>query len=454
MSKIFKPFVLIIKVLYYIIDRFLVMPISRFVFRMSELNRANSGRFEKFLNRPNILVYISLFCAISIFLLIDSQAINLVTSEAVILPDQPVTVIFNEEAYVVEGVPETVDITLIGRKSDLYLARQLGEHSVVLDLTGYGVGSYRVRLNYNHSIKSVNYRLDPSTVPIRIMEKVNQVKPITFDILNETSLASKLSIKDVRLDRSEVIVRGSAEALASVASVRALIDMETAGLTEQGSFAVDSNVIVAYDAAGVKIDNVEIVPARISAIVEIESFSASKPVRIVTRGDITPGFALATAISSITRVDVYGDEETIKNLSYVEAVIDVTGLNAARSFNVTLTRPAGVRYMSETRTTIEVTVDRETSREINDILVNSVNLGTQYTAQIPLGANRTVSVIAQGVANVLNNLDLSATPITAEVDLSGLTPGTHDVPVRVFINDIRVKLTPKVQTVQVVIRAR
>ena len=63
----------------------------------------------------------SLVIAALIFIVIDSKAVSLVETESEILADQPVTVVYNEEKYVVEGVPEKVDIILMGRKSDLYL---------------------------------------------------------------------------------------------------------------------------------------------------------------------------------------------------------------------------------------------------------------------------------------------------------------------------------------------
>ncbi|MDD2505103.1 MAG: hypothetical protein PHF21_02385, partial [Bacilli bacterium] len=113
MNKIFNPFRALFKIIYNIIDKLIVVPVSRIIYRISELLKNNSGRLEKILNRPNILIYVSLFSAIIIFLLIDTKAINLVTEEAEIISAQQVKIIYNEEAYVVEGVPESVHITLI-----------------------------------------------------------------------------------------------------------------------------------------------------------------------------------------------------------------------------------------------------------------------------------------------------------------------------------------------------
>ena len=44
----------------------------------------------------------------------------LIETSAEVLYDQPISATYNEEAYVVEGLPKTVDITLIGRKSDVF----------------------------------------------------------------------------------------------------------------------------------------------------------------------------------------------------------------------------------------------------------------------------------------------------------------------------------------------
>ena len=48
------------------------------------------------------------------FLLIDNKVINLLENEAEVIKNVPVNVIYNEEAYVVEDVPSTIDIIITG----------------------------------------------------------------------------------------------------------------------------------------------------------------------------------------------------------------------------------------------------------------------------------------------------------------------------------------------------
>ena len=54
------------------------------------------------------------------------------------------------------------------------------------------------------------------------------------DLLNENKLNSKLSVGEVKLSKSEVVVKGSQDNLDKIATVKALIDLEAANLTNKG----------------------------------------------------------------------------------------------------------------------------------------------------------------------------------------------------------------------------
>ena len=161
---------------------------------------------------------------------------------------------------------------------------------------------------------------------------------------------------------------------------------------------------------------------------------------------------MSSAVSSVTKVGVYGDEEAIKALSYIEAKINVDGLSSNKTYSVTLTKPSGVRYMTENSTNIDVKLETETSKEFNGIQIAYLNLGNGYTASALSESDRTITVIAKGVTSVLNNL--SDKNIKAEIDLSGYTAGTYNVPVKVKTDDVRVSLVAKTTTIRVKIIAK
>ena len=448
MNKILKPIIALFKVIYNILDKLIVIPISKLIYKINKLGKNNNGKLEKILNRPIVLLYVSLICAITVFYLIDSKVISLVDNEAEVITGQPVTIIYNEENYVVEGVPETVDITLIGSKSNLYLAKQIGDHEVVLDLTDYEPGNYKVKLKYNHSMNNVSYKLDPGTISIKISEKESEVFNLSYDLVNENKLDKKLNIGSVTLDKNEVIVKGSRETLDTISNVKALVDVEAAGLTNKGEYEVDSIKLVAYDHNGNKINNVEIVPNNISAKVKVDSYSVELPVKVVTSGNITTGYALNSINSSVTKVTVYGDQEVLDTLSSIEAPIDVTGLSTDKTFNgVTLTKPAGVRYMSDTTTSVTVTLDQEASKEFTGIVIESKNVAEGYTVSALTENDRTITVIAKGVNSALESLE--ASKIKAYIDLSGYTAGTYEVEVKLDTDDSRYTLVSTTSKVNI-----
>ena len=166
MKKIIKMLQHLLIGFYHIIDKCLVTPISRLIFSIREYLKSHNLKLDYIFSRPNFIIYVSLILAVIMFVLIDSRVITLVESEAEVLTNIPVKVNYNEEAYVVEGIPETVDIVLIGRKSDIYLAKQLGTNMVILDLSDYEArdSAYKVYLSYTKSIDSINYKLDHSYV--------------------------------------------------------------------------------------------------------------------------------------------------------------------------------------------------------------------------------------------------------------------------------------------------
>ena len=448
MIKIFKFIISIFKALYKILDTLIVTPISRLIYRINKLGKNNTGKLERILNRPIVLLYVSLLSAIAVFYLVDSKVISLVDNEAEVITGQPVNIIYNEENYVVEGVPETVDITLIGSKSNLYLAKQIGDHKVVLDLTNYEPGTYKVKLKYNHSMNNVSYKLDPGSISIKISEKESEVFSLSYDLVNENKLDKKLNINSVKLDKSEVIVKGSKETLATISNVKALIDVEAAALTNKGEYTVDSIKLVAYDQNGNKVNNIEMVPNSISAKIKVDSYSVELPVKIITTGNITTGYALNSINSSVSKVTVYGDQAILDTLTSIEAPIDVTGLSTDKTFSgVTLTKPAGVRYMSETTTSVTVTLDQETNKEFTGIVIESKNLAEGYVVSALTESDRTITVIAKGVSSALENLE--ASKIKAYIDLSGYTAGTYEVEVKLETDDSRFALVSTTSKVNI-----
>ncbi len=413
------------------------MPISRLVYNISKSINGNNNGLNKLLNRPQFLIIMSLVFALLCFILIDKKVISLVNNEAEIIRDVPVNLVYNEEAFVVENVPDTVDITIAGRKSDIYLANQLGEFAVELNLSKYTEpGTYKVYFTYSKSIDSVDYILDPSYLTVTIKDKVSEVKDVTYDLVGINELDKTLSVGSVNLDSSEVIVKGSQDTIDKISSIKALVSVANPDYKEKGTYELTSIPLVAYDKKGEIIKNIEIVPKTLTGTLVLNSYKNTVPISVSTTGKLINGKAIASITinnSASYSVDVYGEEDDIKEITSVPVTINVDGLGSesVKNYTVVISKPAGVRHLSVKNATITVTFGDEEQKTIEASTIDSKYLADGYSAVITSGSK--TQVLVKGVLSNINNVN--ASDIKPYVDLSGLGEGTHEVEVKVDNNN-------------------
>ena len=150
------------------------------------------------------------------------------------------------------------------------------------------------------------------------------------------------------------------------------------------------------------------------------------------------GKSIQNITSSVTEVVVYGEKSVVDSIPYVEAVYNIDNLDGEKTKSVNITKPAGVRYMSQTKTNVTISVGTESQKVISGVSVHTINLGEKYSASVASVEDRTIDVIVKGVEANINDID--ASKITAYVDLNGLKAGTHTVKVIVEIDDERIKV--------------
>ena len=454
LKKIFKTlgrfFKKTFRIIYRIIDLLIVTPLSKLVYKLGDLLGSKNGNFDKILNNPTTLLYASLICALVAFFAVDLKVVNLTETEALVLSNMEINVDYNEEAYVVEGIPESADIVLMGKKSSLYLAEQLGDHKLSLDLTGYSEGTHKVNIKYNNPINTLDYKLDPSRVTIVIHPKISETRTLTTDVLNQDKLNEKLTISSVELSKSEVIIKSYKEKLTTVANVKALVDANALNATSAGTYTLDNVKLVAYDENGTEINDIEIVPGTVTATVVVSSPSKVVPINVVPVGDVASGSAISSITPNVSTVTLYGDENVLKGIEKIDVEINVDNLSSDKTFQDKITKPNGVRSMSETAITIKVVMEKETSVQFDDIPITFKGLDTsKYNAQAASADNTKVSVVVKGVKTILNKL--SKNDIVASIDLSDLPAGTWEVPVNVTGSDNKLTYTSKTTKVKIII---
>ncbi|MCI8446030.1 MAG: hypothetical protein HFH31_00895 [Bacilli bacterium] len=447
MKKLMKALNSFFGKIWHLIDKKIIVPITKLILKFTGNFDRSEKRFENWLSRPTTLLFISLFLAIMIFIIVDQKILIFSESSAEVLKQQPVTAKYNEEAYVIEGLPETVDITLIGSKTDLFIAKQSPSYDVTVDLTGLKPGTHKVNIKYNQvTSTSLEYNVNPSTVTIYIYPKISRTKTLSIDLLNKDSLDSKLVVTDMSVTNDKVIVKGAEHQLNKVATVKALADVKNILKQEAGKTTLKDVPLKAYDENGNIID-VEIVPSKIDVDLTIASPMKEVPIRIVPKGTVAFGKSISTIESSENTVVVYGDESVVSELKYITVEVDVSELKENKQYKLGITKPVGITSMSVNNITVNIRLDDSSDKDVNDVKIEYRNLAEGYTVQGLSESDIKVSVNIKGVKSVLDSI--TPEDITAYLDLSGYTEGTYEVEVNVEGSDTRVQYTAKTRKVRI-----
>lgn len=430
-------------------DKFFVIPMTKVVYNIRNSFSSSNWRFEAWLSKSNTLLYISLFVAIILSIGVNQKILVYSENNAIVLHDQPVEVKYNEESYVVEGLPSTVEVTLIGNSSNLYWAKQSNTHKITINLNDLKPGQHKVDVIYENVLKNIDYSVNPSTVTVWIYPKVFATKSLTYDLLHIDTLDKKLNIDSVTLDADQVVVKGSEEQIGKVANVKALIDVNNFDSQSIGEIILDNVPLKAYDANGNVID-VEIVPSKVKASVKISSPSKELPIKIVPIGNVTFGKAISAIETSITKVVVYGSAEALADLEYVPVEVDVSNLSASVDKKMEIIKPTGVNSLSVNNLTVKITIANSTNRDIDMVPVNPKNLGEGLT--VNLKPNAFITVAVSGVEDVIKKLEPK--DINAYIDCANLKEGEYELDVIVEGGDLKASYTPKTLKIKAVISTK
>ena len=429
-------------------NKIIVIPISKLIYKISNKFDKNGKIFENFLSKNNTLLFISLAMAILIFVVIDQKIVTYSESSAEVLTAKTINVLYDEDNYVVEGVPETVDITLIGSKADLYIAKQSPTSAVTIDLWGLKPGTHKVDIKSEQANSSIKYSVNPSVATVIIYEKVTDTKTLSVDILNQDSLDQKYIIDSVNTDTSQAVIKGASYKVEKVATVKALVDVKSLPKFELGKKITVSSTLRAYDEEGNVVD-VEISPSKVNVDMLISSPSKEVPIKIQTTGKVIYNMGISNFLinnASNSNITIYGPSDVLSTIEYIPVNIDVEGLTESTQFKVELEKPTGVKYMSMNSVTVDVNLSNDISNvNIENVGISHINLGSGYGVT-PVDID-TITVKLKGVTDVVK--ETTSSDINAYVDLSGLGIGTHEVDIIVTGDDPKVEYMSSVLKMKV-----
>lgn len=454
MKKLIKKILRFIGKIIMFFDKIIITPLMKLILKIGDFFKNNGKGIENFLTTKKALLVIALIFAFIAFYKLDKDSNIMMNSYAERLNNEPVTAIYNDESYVVEGIPKSADVVLIGNKSNIYLAKQYPTKGITVDLRELSVGTHKVELKYSQSFGFVDYTIDPSYVTVVIYDKISASREATYELLHRESLDSKLDITDVTLSKSEVTIKGNEKTLQKVGYVKALIDLSNLVNPKAGEATIKNCKLVAYDDNG-EVVNVEILPETVDATVKLSSSSKTVPIKVMPNDGDKPalGYAIMSLTPSSNSIEIYGSEEALEKIEFVPVYVDTNGVSENKSYTVNIKKPNGVRDISIKTITVNLTVTKESQKEISNVPIIHENLSNDLAVMTTSESNVKTSVIVKGSEDALKDLDESK--ITATIDLSKCTnPGEYEVDVKVSGEDVRLSYEAKTTKVKVIIRKK
>ncbi|MBY0596498.1 CdaR family protein [Bacillus bingmayongensis] len=344
-----------------------------------------------------------------------------------------VAVNYDEDRYIVSGIPKYVKVKLVGPKNVITAAKSQREFGVSLDLRGYSTGTYDVPLKYTGMENNLKATVQPEKVKVTIQNKVKKSFPVEVKYSNENQMPGGSMGANPTIKPGTVEVTGTKEELAKVALVRAYIDLK--GITKTVTKTAE---IVLYDEDGRKLD-LQTTPSKVNVTIPVSNPTVTNniektvPLNYVKKGSVPEGLTVTNISVEPNEVTISGPKDVLDNIKSLEGVeVDLSKITESTTFDASVLLPKGVTNVSpgQVKVSVEVQKQQKTKQKtIDGISIQTNGLSDELTLQLLSPQNGKISVDISGEASIVDKI--TAAQITASINLQNISPGTHDIPIQV-----------------------
>lgn len=326
-----------------------------------------------------------------------------------------------QDDYDVVGLPETVDVALVGPSIDIYTAKLSKNYKIIADFSSLGEGDHTIELKSEGFPTNLQVMIVPQTVSVKITQKYTETFELGYDFINEDKMDNKYSVSVESMEHQQVEIRGSQDVIGKINSVKANIDLSE--INE--SFEQDAK-IYAYDRSGKKLD-VEIIPDSVHVQCDVSSYSKEVPIVPKYVGKFESGYGLKEVTLSKDKVRIYGKEELLNSVNSVNVIIDISGLSGDKTYEkLPITGMEKINKLSFDTVDVSVKVSPAVRKTITDIPINVINNTHDYRVVFANQFDK-VSIEVEGVEELLNNV--SANDFNATINIENLKSGINTVKV-------------------------
>jgi Uncharacterized protein conserved in bacteria len=281
----------------------------------------------------------------------------------------------------------------------------------------------------------VNVRIEVTSPDsrIRVLGYEPQFMSVQLDPLDQKSVPVQvergvvpggLDLGDTTVDPAVVTVSGPQSRVRQVVAVRADVQIQPSGID------VDQDVqLVPIDGLGNAVRTIDVTPstARVTIPVFSNRQTRSLPVDPILNGTPAAGFEIASVTVDPPIALVEGDADQLAQLVSVDTTsIPMTGVSAGFTVEARLALPTGIVAVGDD--TIRVSVKLRQVTETRTFSAGLRLVGTRRDLTYAFTTDRVIVTLGGSSADLDR---LAGSALVVDLDVTGLGPGTVDVPVSI-----------------------
>jgi YbbR domain-containing protein len=332
---------------------------------------------------------------------------------------------YDTENTIVAGIPETVDITFEG-PSNIVTATALVERKfqVYVDLKDLELGTHTVELQHRNVSEKLTVSIEPKTIEVHVYEKVEKDFPVTISYSNEELIKPGYVLQGATTKPERVEVSGPKEQIERVDKVKVSVDVKNADKSFEKELKLN-----AYDAKGTPLPAVTVKPQSVKVMVNITLPSKKVPVVPTKKGTAPEGIKIDDLEAEVKEVTIFGMPEELNKVTSLPVEVDVTGIKENSVVQGEVLLPEGIKGANLETIKVRVKVKKEETKTVNNITIKPIGLSDNFTINFVSPPNGTIALDIFGFQDIIDSV--TAKEVEAYVDVSNLSPGTHELPLQV-----------------------
>ena len=344
----------------------------------------------------------------------------------------PVEIIgLNQNLMIVNDISDQITLTLRAPSSILdQLENDINLINVTLDLSGLESGVHTLEPQVNIALSPAEVvRINPASQFVKLETIVTASFPIRARTLGNPAIG--FEIQTPELSEDTVTVSGPQSQVDMIELVYAEVNIVDIAETIQRT--VD---LVAYDSEGLPIDDVNLNPSTVEVLIPVTQRGGYRTVvvRIVTSGQIAPGYRLTNIFSQPPTVTIFSSDPTLVEgiPGFIETTpINLNGADENLEIRVALNLPEGINVVGSQNVTVQISIEPvQSSLSFTNITLQTEGLAEGLVATF---SPESVDVFLSGPLNALDALD--PVTLTVIIDLTGRGPGTYQLAPQVILED-------------------